>query len=39
MGQFMTATERLGSPPSAVIDLYGTAQGVTGLSYARVRID
>ena len=39
MGQFMTATERLGSPPSAVIDLYGTAQGVAGLSYARVRID
>ncbi|MBI5832978.1 MAG: hypothetical protein HZB16_11835, partial [Armatimonadetes bacterium] len=38
MTQFMTATERLGSPPSAVLDLYGSAQGVPGLSYARVRM-
>jgi len=39
MGQFMTATERLGSPASAVLDLYGGAQGVPGLSYARVRVE
>jgi hypothetical protein len=35
---FMTATERLGSPPSRTIDVLGSASGRPGISYARIRL-
>ncbi len=35
---FMTATERGGSPPARTIDVLGTAAGRPGISYARIRI-
>lgn len=35
---FMTATERGGSPPSDILDVLGDATGRPGISYARIRI-
>jgi hypothetical protein len=35
---FMTATERAGSPPSGVLDLLGESPGRSGISYARIQI-
>lgn len=35
---FMTATERGGSPPSDVLDVLGDASGRPGISYARIRV-
>lgn len=35
---FMTATERAGCTRSNVIDLIGSASGVPGISYARIRL-
>jgi len=35
---FMTAAERLGSPPSDTIDVLGAAAGRPGISYARIRV-
>jgi len=38
MNSFFTATERGGSAPSATLDLLGQANGVNGISYARVNL-
>jgi len=35
---FMTATERAGSPRTRWLDVLGTASGVDGISYARIRV-
>jgi hypothetical protein len=38
MNSFFTATERGGSAPSATLDLLGQANGVDGISYARINL-
>ena len=38
MNSFFTATERGGSAPSATLDLLGQANGVSGISYARINL-
>ena len=38
MNSFFTATERGGSAPSATLDLLGQADGVGGITYARINL-
>jgi len=38
MKTFFTASERGGSAPSATLDLLGEAEGISGISYARINL-